>query len=75
MQNEILKRENEEEIIGETDNDLNKKKCLNKLPENRCKKCNRLLFLGKVHYVEIKCPKCNRIVKIGKNINKICIKD
>lgn len=75
MQNVILKQEDVEEIIVETNNDLNKNRCLNKLPENRCKVCNRLLFLGKVQYVEIKCPKCNRIVKIGKNVNKICIKD
>lgn len=46
-----------------------------KLPEHRCKFCNRLLFLGNVQYVEIKCPKCSQIAKIGKRINEIYIKN
>lgn len=30
------------------------------LPEIRCQWCNRLLFKGRVEWVEIKCPKCRR---------------
>ena len=51
------------------------KKETKKLPEVRCKICNRLLFCGKVQYVEIKCPKCRKIQRVGKCINDICIKD
>lgn len=40
------------------------------LPEVRCKKCNRLLFVGIVEYVEIKCPRCHCLQKIGKEDNK-----
>ncbi len=29
------------------------------LSEIRCRRCNRLLFRGRVDYVEIKCPKCH----------------
>lgn len=50
-------------------------KKLKKLPEHRCKCCNRLLFFGNVQYVEIKCPKCSQIAKIGKRINQIYIKN
>lgn len=48
------------------------KKEVNKLPEVRCKNCNKLLFLGKVQYVEIKCPKCKRVQKIGQQNSNIC---
>lgn len=27
----------------------------------RCPHCNRLLFKGRIYYVEIKCPKCGCI--------------
>lgn len=37
------------------------------LPEVRCTKCNRLLFVGKVEYVEIKCPRCHSLQKISKD--------
>ena len=56
------------------DEKKDEKKTLTKLPEHRCKRCNRLLFYGNVKYVEIKCPKCSCISKIGKDVNKICIK-
>ena len=45
---------------------------VNKLPEVRCKNCNKLLFLGKVQYVEIKCPKCKSVQKIGQQNSNIC---
>lgn len=38
------------------------------LPEVRCKKCKRLLFYGKIQYVEIKCPKCNLLQNFSGNI-------
>ena len=44
---------------------------MKKLPEVRCSVCNRLLFCGKVQYVEIKCPKCRRIQKVGRYIDDI----
>jgi phage FluMu protein Com len=34
------------------------------MTEVRCKKCNRLLFKGKVDDIEIKCPKCGTINRI-----------
>ena len=37
------------------------------LPEVRCKKCNRLLFVGTVEYVEIKCPRCHCVQVISKD--------
>lgn len=64
---------NEANFAGECEDTL--KKEVKKLPEVRCRVCNRLLFFGKVQYVEIKCPKCNKIQKVGKRINNICIKD
>lgn len=72
MQEVILKQEEIENII--IDDEKKTKKTLTKLPEHRCKRCNRLLFYGNVKYVEIKCPKCSCISKIGKDVNKICIK-
>lgn len=74
LQNVILKAELAEQNFLEEADDIVKKE-IKKLPEVRCKICNRLLFYGKVQYVEIKCPKCNKIQKIGKRINNICIKD
>lgn len=73
MQEVILKQEEIENIIID-DEKKDEKKTLTKLPEHRCKRCNRLLFYGNVKYVEIKCPKCSCISKIGKDVNKICIK-
>lgn len=67
MQNVSLKQENTKEIRLKANNRLTINRYLNILPENRCKVCNRLLFLGKVEYIEIKCPKCNCIAKFGKN--------
>ena len=55
MQEVILKQEEIENIIID-DEKKDEKKTLTKLPEHRCKRCNRLLFYGNVKYVEIKCP-------------------
>ena len=66
MQEVILKQEEIENIIID-DEKKDEKKTLTKLPEHRCKRCNRLLFYGNVKYVEIKCPKCSCISKIGKD--------
>lgn len=67
MQNVSLKQENTKKMMLKANNCLNINRCSDTLPENRCKVCNRLLFLGKVEYVEIKCPKCNCIAKFSKN--------
>ncbi|QPJ62939.1 MAG: Com family DNA-binding transcriptional regulator [Candidatus Nitronauta litoralis] len=31
----------------------------------RCRKCNRLLMKGEVHYIEIKCPKCGYLQTVS----------
>ncbi len=36
-----------------------------KLPEVRCFRCNRLLFLGIAEDVEIKCSRCGVVQYIG----------
>ncbi|MDM8143063.1 Com family DNA-binding transcriptional regulator [Megamonas hypermegale] len=74
MQNIVFKTEMNGTDFADEDTELTRKE-IKKLPEVRCKVCNRLLFLGKVQYVEIKCPKCNKIQKVGRRINDICIKD
>jgi len=39
------------------------KMCLHRanMPEVRCYRCNRLLFCGIVHSVQIKCPRCGTV--------------
>lgn len=73
LQNAVVANTDERNFFEENTNML--KKETKKLPEVRCKICNRLLFCGKVQYVEIKCPKCRKIQRVGKCINDICIKD
>lgn len=43
--------------------------------ECRCAKCNRLLFKGRVKYVEIQCPKCNLVqtIKKGRSLRLIAL--
>lgn len=48
MQEVILKQEKIENIIIDNEK-KNEKKTLTKLPEHRCKRCNRLLFMEKLN--------------------------
>lgn len=71
MQDILLQSKINEQNFSDKNIAVSQKK-VNKLPEVRCKNCNKLLFLGKVQYVEIKCPKCKRVQKIGQQNSNIC---
>lgn len=71
MQDILLQSKINEQNFSDKNIAVSQKK-VNKLPEIRCKNCNKLLFLGKVQYVEIKCPKCKRVQKIGQQNSNIC---